>query len=297
MDKTYYKGQALAIVMVVLVVASIIGIALFSRMTKDRRSVINQQDSASAQEQADAILNLFLGVDIDALESKLRQEEDWEDFDSTSSSDDLKTYLTGLGIGIDANSLGNFELCEGSGSSVRVSIGFTDENDVIEVQPGSSRVYYLDGATFNEDGDCNMEVILDGATGYSIFVEKIVNNNGNEEMNPSCVGTGCDSIDSQETDFEYVIDDWEDDSKIYNLREMVDNGVSEIRFLPIVGVLSVSEDVPDCIIREFRYSKVVAEVNCNGSYRAKEMYIPGSGSLGYPTLFDYVIYDTGSFIP
>ena len=303
MQKTYYKGQALAIVMVVLVVISIIGIALFSRMTKDRRSVINQQDSASAQEQADAILNLFLGVDIDALEQKLKASTENElFFDGNETPGELMNFLATLDIGIDTSSLTDFDLCEGSGSSVIVRLGFTDESEPIEVQPGSSRVYYLDGATFEEGTTtCNMEVNAQSVGSYTVFVEKIVYNDGTEEMYPSCVGDSCDSVPADEVP--YFVDSadsgrWVGSINTYDLFELVvDLGVSEIRLLPINGTLRVGESVQDCIKREFRYSKVIAEVNCNGSYRAKEMYIPGSGSLGYPTLFDYVIYDTGVFIP
>ena len=44
--------------------------------------------------------------------------------------------------------------------------------------------------------------------------------------------------------------------------------------------------------------KVNAKVNCKGDYREKEVIIPNVNNLGYPSLFDYTIYNaTGVLKP
>lgn len=299
MEKRYYRGQALAIVMVVLVVASIIGIALFSRMSKDRKSVVNQQDSANAQEQADAILNLFLGVDIEVLEASL--EEDAFIYPAGGYSD-LKGFLDAKNIGLDTSPLSEYDLCDGkSASGIRMSVSFTDADDFIEIQPGGVRAFYL-GSDASVTDPCLLNVRLMPVGNYAVFVEKIVYNDGSEDMVSYCIGSECADIDVVEYEDGLDSTTWQvgEDSGYYTKPSgynLFNTNISEIRLLPISGVLMVANDSLSCINREFRYSKVTAEVNCYGSYRAKEMYIPGSGSLGYPTLFDYAVYDMGLFQP
>ena len=154
MVKKFLKAQALAIIMVVLVVSSIIGVALFSRMSKDRMSAISQQDSTLAQEQADAILDMFAGADIGELERVLGALTGPLVYNTMKEigEDEL---LEGI---INADALPEDVVwCEGkSNSNIKVSLTQTDENDFIEIQPGSVRAYTLDGAAI-EDGFSSCE--------------------------------------------------------------------------------------------------------------------------------------------
>ena len=61
-NKKTYSGQALAIIMVVIVVCSIIGFSMFSRSLRDKRSTIQERYSAEALEVNDNILDSFLQI-------------------------------------------------------------------------------------------------------------------------------------------------------------------------------------------------------------------------------------------
>ncbi|HCC67672.1 TPA: hypothetical protein DEP90_00425 [Patescibacteria group bacterium] len=306
MVKKFLKAQALAIVMVVLVISSIIGVALFSRMSKDRMSAISQQDSTLAQEQADAILDIFAGADIVTLEGVLGVAE--TDFDKIS---EMKEFLED--IGVDVEVLPEEDWCEGtSNSHIHISLDQTDENDFIEIQPGSVRAYTLDDAIANPGCQLNMRFRSIGDT--AVFVIKSVTNTGGvvSEVNENYCITNVESTtceDVEDVEYEDSLDKgmiWDSglnaymkDSGSIDLPTAISNGIVEIRILPISGTLGVSNSLSteECINKEFRSMKVAAQVTCNGSYRGKQMFLPGSGNLGYSTLFDYAIYDDGLFHP
>ena len=123
-------------------------------------------------------------------------------------------------------------------------------------------------------------------------------------------GTYCDAIDIDDVEYKSsltnmtiwdgTLDAYQIDADGYiDLIQKLSDDIIEIRILPISGTLAVSNSLnpSDCIDKEFRSVKVSAEVTCNGSYRGKQMFLPGSGNLGYSTLFDYAIYDNGLFQP
>ena len=70
-NKTY-KAQALAIIMVILVISSIIGFSVFSRITNQKKNLIQERDSAEAYQVADMILdNLLLSEPEDWVEAEM----------------------------------------------------------------------------------------------------------------------------------------------------------------------------------------------------------------------------------
>jgi hypothetical protein len=84
------------------------------------------------------------------------------------------------------------------------------------------------------------------------------------------------------------------------LTEEESDFTEELRILPIKGVLGINYELMQegCINnKQFNAIKVTSEANCNDTYRGKQMFLPGSGTLGYSTLFDYGIYDSGLFQP
>ena len=70
--KRSYSGQAIAIIMVVLVVATVIGASLFSRIVKNRALLVEQKESSRALEQADMLLDLLISsTDLGRVEGKI----------------------------------------------------------------------------------------------------------------------------------------------------------------------------------------------------------------------------------
>jgi hypothetical protein len=299
MSKNYFKAQALAIVMVVLVVASIIGVSLFSRMSKDRQAAIDEQNSAVAAELSDTILDVVVNADIDVLESYTSNP-------AIESLADLKTFMedpppTGLGI-----SLTNLDFPSDAtwcppeeNSTFRFSIELLDSNEAVEVRPGDVVAYHLQGATVG--ASCVLPVTVGTNEEIAVFAVKTVYDDGTEPALESyCLNQSgsCNHNDIEDSGANITI--LPANTDLLENFDLTEPNLAEIRILGIKGNIAVTTGdlSPDesCIDRQFKYIKVNTEANCNGSYRAKEMILPGSGNLGYSSLFDYGVYDNARFI-
>lgn len=306
MNKKSFKAQALALVMIVLVVASIIGVSLFSRMAKDKELAISEQDSSIASTQVDAMLDFLIGADIQILETVLG--ESGRVFESMSA---YGNFLAGEEEGekiIDSVTKEKLDVawCPGE-SSEKVSINFAEPLDFFEVQPGSVMAYSIGEVTVS----CNLALKLKAMDEHAIFVVKRVYDNGgviSETTNNYCInqGVGGDcpgNIENVENEENLQSLPFDNSDKVYtfdiDLQKEKGDKVVEIRFLPIKGVLGMAVGLSEggCAGVQFKPIKITAEANCNGSYRGKQMFLPGSGSLGYSTIFDYGIYDSGLFQP
>jgi hypothetical protein len=320
MNKKLFKAQALAIVMLILVIASIMGVALFSRMAKDKDLSVNEQDSAIALAQVDAVLDLFIGADIKQIEDVLGVSQDGNDISSEDiefeTFRDFLDYFVDQGILSDearVDSVDTTEWCiNNSTSNVKCTISYAEDDKYVEVQPGSVLAFNLDGLECTSN--CNLVVNLKSVGSYSAFLLKRVKDEGgdvSEEKDNYCIkdnGNPCTSSDYDTTLGN--VDDattWTTDGLTnagggnyyftFPLDVEAGNNVVEIRILPISGVLAFNNVQPEGVTdRNFLPIKVAAEATCNVT-RGEEMYLPGSGLLGYSTLFDYGIYDNGFFQP
>lgn len=306
MNNKKFKAQALALVMIVLVVASIIGVSLFSRMAKDKEAAINEQDSSIASTQVDAILDFLIGADIELLEKVLAESDYSVKFDSMSA---YAAFLSEKGI-IDETTKDrlNIDWCPGQ-SKEKLSMTLAEPLDFFEIQPGSVMTFNLEEAS--ADSSCELTLRLKAIEDHSIFaikrVYKDLSDIVTEDIKSYCIlqgkNEGCPA-DIPDVEYESnlsSIEDFDNVNKVHrikiNLNGAISNNTVEIRFLPIKGVLGMAIDYPDCINKNFKPIKITSEANCNNSYRGKQMFLPGSGSLGYSPLFDYGIYDSGLFQP
>ncbi len=312
MKENTFRAQALAIVMVVLVIASIIGVSLFSRMSKNKQTSINEQDSSIASTIVDSSLNFFVGADIEQIETVLGQNDD-ERADYPYA--DLRALLEALkedNIVADTVTLDQADevLCEGE-SSQSVVLSYAEDTDYVEVQPGSVVAYNIEGVSPNST-PCELSVRLRSVEDYAIFVVKKVYDDGSEVtesisnycMQKGVAGAcpaGISEVEYTDTTFELV--NWAGDASAHFVNlDFTEEKLVEARILPIKGTVAVNNNGwtggdSGCIDKQFRFIKITAEANCNDSYRGKQMFLPGSGCLGYSTLFDYGIYDTGMFQP
>jgi type II secretory pathway pseudopilin PulG len=310
--------------MVVLVVASIIGIALFSRMAKDKRLAVEEQNSAAAAQAAEGLLDVLVGADIDQLEAVIANNLINMPI---QGFDEIKAFIgEELGLVDSATALPDeTEWCSGAETSeeetyINLTIASTEPEDFPEVQPGSVRAYNMVGATFL-DNDCHLKLRFQPKETDAVFVIKYVYMPGGTEPDTFtgyCAGTDCTGITNVEDygnltplidsgDYWFVdtnVNSSEDD--LINLYDEVENkGLMEIRILPIKGSWGISTEVVNssgvesssCISKQFNQVKVEVDAVCQGAARPFQMILPGSGNLGYSTLFDYGIYDNGFFQP
>lgn len=310
MNKNNLRAQALAIVMVVLVVVSIIGMAMFSRMATDKRLAVEEQNSAAAAQAAKGILDVLVGADIDVLESTL---------DTVESFEGIKYYLrNSLNLTDSAEALpDDISWCEGGDSSaggntyIKLSTRLATEDEYPEVQPGSYRSYNLEGETFPSGSPCNLYLRFRALEDQAVFAIKFVyapDSGTQDQFLGYCAfssggGTNCGTITNVDPTNSLNFDSrysWDTDAYKIDPIELFaeyNNGLREIRVLPIKGVIGVNGSVEPagCTSKQFTPIKVIADATCNGASQVYEMTLPGSGNLGYSTLFDYGIYDTGDF--
>jgi hypothetical protein len=162
----------------------------------------------------------------------------------------------------------------------------------------------------NINDPCNLNLFFNGsdASVTSVFIVKKVYEDGTDPVVENyCVNTieTTECVNIADVDYEDSINpptDYDLVNGIHYLapKNLAESGLAEIRILPIKGTIKVSSSIipSDCIEgTQFNPIKITAEANCNGTYRAKQMFLPGSGNLGYSTLFDYGIYDNGLFQP
>ena len=301
MKKRFFKAQALAIVMVVLVIASIIGVALFSRISKSRQAAIDQQNSNAAIENADSLLDSFLGFDIEKLESDLitAPEQTLEFTDMV----DLASYLS-----IPVEMLPDSSTwCPGSTdlSTLKVKVERTGDNEFIDKQSGDVMAFNVQGANFTGD-PCNLNLKVRAVDDNSVFIiKKVYEGDNDPEVSNYCVklngATDCSNLGGNISPEASISPPPNSSGAEYTFDSIDLNtaNLAEVRILPIAGKIGISHTIEpnNCVDKEFKDIKITAEANCNGSYRAKQMILPGSGKLGYSTLFDYGIYDNGLFQP
>lgn len=322
MNKKTFKAQALAIVMVALVISSVIGVAVFSRMSKDKKLAVEEQNSAEAAEISGSVLDVLAGADIQELESAINDPGISLPIQDLGG---IKKFMNNsLNLTESANALPEDDgWCEGATSGeentyVTLNVDTAEAEDFVEVQPGSVLAYNLVGAEFDTATYpiCNLQLGFEARENDGVvFAIKYAYDSslGNEDVFKGYCAftdgtTDCSiisSVDPQSSLTDNMVDlAWTSPS--YALVTPIDlitehgNGLREVRILPIRGVVAVSTEVlndPSCINKQFSPIMVTADATCQGSNRASEMTLPGSGNLGYSPLFDYGIYDNGFFQP
>ena len=93
-----YSGQAIAIIMVVLVVAAVIGASLYSRMIRNKGEVVDTRESQKALEQAGNVLDAFITLDLPSLQKLLSDQLSADDNGEIvlSDIDGIRSFLQGL---------------------------------------------------------------------------------------------------------------------------------------------------------------------------------------------------------
>ena len=320
--KSIYSGQAIAIIMVILVVATVLGASLYSRTLKNREAAINTKDSIKAVEQADSLLDLFVRADFQFLQ-ELAQEIQTDGEQVFENTTEIKGFLDGKSV--DSSMIGQItDWCEydaedNPSSNLKLTIAEALPSDFVDVRVGSARVFNLEGNTY-QPTPCSLALTFEAReSSPTIFaIKKIYGDSNNiaEYVNdpgtvpgiddikaycftpttPGCTPDELQGIAAPEGSF---LDLEANYTVPIDLKEMRDAlPLYQIRVIPLNNTVGISHsDVSGCSTKSFSYMKVNAAVNCYGSFREKQIMVPGADSLGYSSLFDYAIYNIGTLRP
>lgn len=306
-----YSGQAIAIIMVVLVVATVIGASLYSRMIKNRGSLVESKESTRAMEQVDTLLDLIITSDL--AQTQLN-------FDSCLSSgsctfNSLSEYSDLFGESLDSGISSKIsDWCENTptspNSDMLITVEYADIGDYKDYNVGEVMALKLGGLGL--PSGCNMTLGFKSVgTGEELFTVKRVYMDASGNIKPYeeddmllyCFSTtgSCDAPvapkDSIVLPYFLASNTPENNTIQINMTETkVLDGVTytlyEIRVLPLYGKLGISTQADSCASTSLYNYKVTADVTCDNIRRAGEVVIPNVKNLGYNAMFDYTIYNS-----
>jgi hypothetical protein len=302
-----YTGQALAISMIVLVVCAILGISIYSRVMKDQALVAEEAISSEVLEMADSILGTMTAVSASDLKDLIEQNEG--DIKITGWTD-VNQFFEDLKLVNLTDTLSDLDQCDSNNSEIELTVVNATIDDLIEVSVDEAKGFRIEGKGLASGAStCNLKIYTEsrGTTKSGFVVKKIYGKGystgsikykmySENDIELYCFSddlTSCNSSDfTPDANWNYISDK---STQTFNLMEKSGTySLDEIRIIPMGGTvgIGVSLDPAGCLKdEEIGSVKVVANVTCNGIYRAKEMYVPEAGSVSYSSMFDFTIYN------
>lgn len=310
-----YSGQAIAIIMIVLVVATVIGASLYSRMIQNSGEIVDTRESQRALEQADSILDAFISSDLGILQTKLMsllQESDgtpilYSNIGALESGffEEVPAIETPILDSVD------IDWCDSetdSNSSIEVTIEYADENSPINYDVGDVMAINFSGVSDDIPASCVINLGLtpsgDGSHLFSLKYVYMKYSTGEvktyalDDMLLYCATTGdvlaCGEGDVAPTTSIAERIKFPGQIEISNstLTGSVEGyDLYEIRLIPLKEKIGVTV-LPDGCGDLFNNYRIRAKVNCNGDVREKQVVIPSINNMGYSSLFDYTIYNS-----
>lgn len=310
-----FEGQALAIVMIVLVIASIIGLSMFSRVLRDNQRIVSEQTSAEALEIVNSALNAVKGIPLTKIEEVCANAiygggVDSEDGCGTKGINEVAGFLTELGVTADTQS--GFESCTEGNSTIEINIQLADGEDDLELRPDMVRSVVLRGQVpdpvtcvmnvsgENRGSDVSGLLIstIYGSTYDAQGVPTVLKPYAYGDTLPYCItsaGMDCSADARFSSGWNHV----QSGDPIVSIPLGPSGGynLDELRFRAVGGIVGLNLSVsPAGCIENWQMIKITVGANCTGTFRAKEVQIPQEeGAL---QLFDYVLFNgTGILQP
>ena len=281
-----YEAQALAVAMVVLVVCTLLGVSIYSRVLRDKDLTIQEQSSAEALGIADLALDLILENDVDTESLDLNLGEE--------------TKLDILIEDVDPNPL---LLCNSdSDKSLDIEVRYMNGEDIYELR--NLETWGLDLTTVPNDGSCsaaNFEITVSergqSNVGYYIqyiytdvdgtrktFKEKdtvyCFSDDGSTCNNTNFTGDTTISADNILTIIPY---------EAYT-SNAIDYTLQEIRITAIGGTVGISQTMSnDACFEDTNFISYTAYAQCSGASRAKQVLVPQNPWA--KSIFDFTLYN------
>lgn len=299
-----YSGQAIAIIMIVLVVATVIGASLYSRMVRNRGEIVDTRESQRALEQADNILDAFISSDLPTLQDILKSElaSATDNIVPISGITNLRLFFEshpGLdNIDIISDISGLTDWCDDGGvtSSIETKLGYANETDEVFYNVGDVMAINVGNVTSDLAGCVATLAFTPGGNGDHLFTVKYVyrDSAGNvlpyklDDMLLYCLDSASTCTSVAPTDSIVL--------PIMTSGSTLDIPLStanlyEVRVIPLKEKLGISMVTTAQCGNNFKNYKISAKVNCKGDTREKQVIIPNANNMGYNPLFDYTIYN------
>lgn len=320
--KNYYKAQALAIIMIILIISSMIGFAVFSRSQKAKRTAIQERNSAEAYQVADMILdNLLLSTLEDWLSKgmigKTYTETQFESGQGNDPPDPVTVKLiktinaqddgmeiqkgydkgsreisdltASLGNKLDLQNLNICSLREHAQNEYRLSLTEITSQDIITIKPGQTFTFLREDRNFE---GCNLQISVINPNNQQGLVVNKIYHDGNGIKDYDYSDTTSYKFSTSNTNFTGNWELKEGSSYSHIVLHHLNNTISAI------GLTAVNEEVNFSFSfgaafggcsSNFNVYKLKASANCGGTYRAKEVVIPAERYTH--SIFNYVFFN------
>ncbi len=304
--RTKYTAQALAIVMIVLVVAVIIGMAMFSRTLKDTQQITQQKSSAEALQFADSVLDVVKGTSVSKIKTVCTDSTYGQGLTSTngcvaSGNTTVSKFLNDLGVS--SSSLDILNKCAAQNSSATITAQLAKPTDDYEVSRDNVRAFVL-GSQVPVPASCTLNMTLEprGNTVVGAMISKVYARNyvGGfpQEYKPY------DLTDSTEycvfqngstcSDNADMGDQWvplqTGATLSVSLGSVGGYALNQVRVRAVGGALGLKYtfSTPGCV-QNTEMVKITVAANCTGSYRAETIQVPQQDWAS--PIFDYTLFN------
>lgn len=292
-----YEAQALAIAMVVLVVASIIGMSVYSRVAKDRTQSLDERSSAEALQISDLIINYLTPYQVDNIITQANNISASPTSTlnitlSEKANHQITTLLANLGTTTNLSSLSICPITTSGTNDYFLNITEGDLNTFFEITPGQIFALPIQGATLGTNCATNIDAVVRGDTqaGFSvtyIYGKDYANGiaGSYKPYDPGDTVNYCFSTDGTQCNNTNFLDssNWtyfkSDNSQTIAVDLNKTSGtykLDEIRIMAIGGTIGVSYQIlnPDQCTNSLRLINIQVGANCEGSYRGKSVLLP-----------------------
>ena len=297
-----YSGQAIAIIMVVLVVAAVIGASLYSRMLRNKGEVVETRESQMALEQASNVLGAFTTADIPLLQSHLEAE--------LAEVDPYPIILDGYdAIAAFLSEIGNMDLkildsrTDTSCKEPTVTIAYAELSDEIDYRVGE--VMAINLADVQPPVGCEATLAFEtrGSGNHLFTIKKVYRTKPTGEVRKyelddmllyclNVSGSGCSGVAPVESIYSTLANG----DKITVPLEVQD--LHEVRVLPLKEKIGISIVGNEQCGRMLHNYLIKSTVSCSGQERTMQLIVPNATNFGYPAIFDYTIYNSsGTLAP
>ena len=301
-----YSGQAIAIIMIVLVVAVVIGGSLYSRVVRNKGEVVDTIDSQKALEQAGNVLDAFVAIDLSSLQNLISQQlksspNEEIILDNLSKINEFLLLLNSEdNLDLSLLDLGNDNLC----SEPVVNITYAQLTDGIEYEVGNVMAINVGGRSIPSGCQAQLSFYTSGSGDHLFTTETLyMDSNGSvhpyslEDMELYCLNNlnsyNCgDGIISPTSSIKEVLMPGEginiDFSEYPNLYEF--------RIVPLKEKIRIGLNGNESCNRFFDNYLIKSTVNCNGQERTMQVVIPNVINVGYYSIFDYTLYNSSGIL-
>ena len=282
-NKKTYSGQALAIIMVVLVISSIIGFSIFTRSLRDKRSTVQERYSAEALEVNDNILDYILqntneGEIPDLVIDQEYASEVGGEYDIENIFDSTKLTVCSL---------------DGTNNKYTVKLFYGDNDTVYQVEPGQAFSFVVPEKEAVPDA-CVINVKfqpedIPANTGFTI--NKIyrtsptgatIKDYDYSDAETYCLSTNCTNFEKDPNDFS-----WDPADTLVIPAGGVN--LDRAQLIAINSRIRFTYEPTAACKNLFKTLILRSSATCNGVFRSKEAIIPVHRA--HFSIFNYVLFN------